>query len=140
MWAEFVLCHYFVIGTLAIALKFSKTLFSYSPFLDNSSVRYRLDITISLSHSADEETVVHRADRVTKLFAKAWGSSKSGPMARVLSAGTPAQVLLLYTSHVSKRLKDMLFQLYAGTPGPFSSPFLFLLHSPSSLLGQWGSL
>lgn len=54
---EFVLCHYFVIGTLAIALKFPKTLFSYSPFLDNSSVRYRLDITISLSHSADEETV-----------------------------------------------------------------------------------
>ena len=54
---EFVLCHYFVIGTLAIAFKFSKTLFSYLPFLDNSSVRYRLDITMSLSHSADEETV-----------------------------------------------------------------------------------
>lgn len=54
---EFVLCHYFVIGTLAITFKFSKTLFSYLPFLDNSSVRYRLDITTSLSHSVDEETV-----------------------------------------------------------------------------------
>lgn len=54
---EFDLCHYFVNGILAIALKFSKTLFSYLPFLDNSSVRYRLDISMSLSHSADEETV-----------------------------------------------------------------------------------